>query len=143
MRIFLDSSVVLAACGSDRGASSYLFAQSDCGIWELLVSPYVLSEVTDNLNDLPPAWTSNWKKYRTCLSVVDDVTTIPHGVVFPAKKDRPILFSAFAFADLLLVLDVADFGPLMGTGFYSLPVMTPGLFLKSLRESGELPRLKS
>lgn len=141
MRVFLDSSVALAACGSDRGASSYLFGKSECGLWELLVSPYVLSEVEDNLLDLPPAWSIAWKKYRSCLSVVDDITILPHAVVFPASKDRPVLFSAFAVADLLFVLDVADFGPLMGTGFYGLPVMTPGGFLKGLRESGVLPRL--
>jgi hypothetical protein len=141
VRVFLDSSVVLAACGSDRGASSYLFTKSNCGIWELLVSPYVLSEVEDNLLDLPPAWSIAWKTYRSRLSVVDDITTLPHAVVFPVSKDRPVLFSAFAYADLLLVLDVADFGPLMGTGFYGLPVMTPGLFLKGLRRSGALPRI--
>jgi len=141
VRVFLDSSVVLAACGSDRGASSYLFTKSDCGIWELLVSPYVLSEVQENLLDLPPAWSIAWKTYRSRLSVVDDITILPHAVVFPASKDRPVLFSAFTYADLLLVLDVADFGPLMATGFYGLPVMTPGIFISNLRKSGALPKL--
>ena len=141
MRVFLDSSVVLAACGSDRGASSYLFTKSDCPIWELLVSPYVLSEVEDNLFDLPPAWSIAWKEYRSRLSVVDDITILPHAVVFSASKDRPVLFSAFAYADLLLVLDIAAFGPLMGTGFYGLPVMTPGIFISNLRKSGALPKL--
>lgn len=141
MRVFLDSSVVLAACGSDRGASAYLFAEADRGLWQLLVSPYVESEVTGNLMELPSSWSSKWRKYRPILSVVDDVTALPHAVVFAAKKDRPVLFSAFAYADVLLVLDIADFGPLMGTGFYGLSVMTPGAFLKGLRESGALPRL--
>ncbi len=141
MRVFLDSSVVLAACGSERGASAYLFAEADRGLWQLLVSPYVVAEVTDNLRDLPPAWFSNWQKYRSGLSVVEDVTTLPHAVVFTAKKDRPVLFSAFAYADVLLVLDIADFGPLMGTGFYGLSVMTPGAFLQGLRDSGLLSRL--
>ena len=141
MRVFLDSSVVLAACGSESGASSYLFAEADRGLWQLLVSRYVLSEVSDNLLALPPGWSSNWQMYRPSLSVVEDVTALPHAVVFAAKKDRPVLFSAFAYADVLLVLDIADFGPLMGTGFYGLSVMTPGMFLKGLRESGVLPRL--
>jgi hypothetical protein len=141
VRVFLDSSVVLAACGSERGASAYLFAETDRGLWQLLVSPYVVSEVTSNLHGLPADWSSKWLQYHPSLSVVDDVTTLPHAVVFSAKKDRPVLFSAFAYADVLLVLDIADFGPLTGTGFYGLSVMTPGAFLKGLRDSGVLPRL--
>ncbi len=101
----------------------------------------MLSEVADNLLALPPSWSSNWQKYRASLSVVEDVTALPYAVVFADKKDKPVLFSAFAYADVLLVLDIADFGPLMGTGFYGLSVMTPGMFLKGLRQSGVLPRL--
>ena len=47
--------------------------------------------------------------------------------MFPVKKDRPILFSALATADVLLTLDRADFGRLLGTRFYGLAIMTPGL----------------
>ena len=59
-------------------------------------------------------------------------------VVFGPSKDRPILFTAAAFGDVLLTLDRNDFGPLMGTGFYGLAVLTPGNFLRRERAAGRL-----
>jgi hypothetical protein len=61
--------------------------------------------------------------------LVDDVLTLDKPVVFPVEKDRPILFSALATADVLLTLDRADFGRLLGTAFYGLEIMTPGMWL--------------
>ena len=58
-----------------------------------------------------------------------------------AAKDRPVLFTAAAFSDVLLSLDRADFGGLMQTGFYSLQVLTPGEFLRRERAAGRLPTL--
>ena len=51
-------------------------------------------------------------------------------MVFPAAKDRPVLSTAAPTADVLLTLDRADFGSVMGAGFYGLPVMKPGDFLR-------------
>jgi len=61
LNLFLDSSVLLAACGSSQGASSLFIEQAQTRHWKLLVSPYVLSEVENNLsyfgNDaLPLLW---------------------------------------------------------------------------------------
>jgi len=64
--------------------------------------------------------------------------TIDRPVLFEAAKDRPILFSALAWADLLLTLDRGDFGSLIGNSFYDLPVLTPGMFLQRQRETGLL-----
>jgi hypothetical protein len=44
---------------------------------------------------------------------MDDVLTLNRPAVFHAAKDRPILFSALAWADVLLTLDRGDFGSLM------------------------------
>lgn len=41
--------------------------------------------------------------------VVDDVLTIDKPAVFPVEKERAVLFSALASADILLTLDRADF----------------------------------
>jgi len=56
--------------------------------------------------------------------------------VFPVSKDRPILFSALATADVLLTLDRADFSRLLGSSFYGLAIMTPGMWLMRDRETG-------
>jgi hypothetical protein len=68
--------------------------------------------------------------------LVDDVLTIDKPAVFPVNKDRPILFSALATADVLLTLDRGDFGRLLGSRFYGLAVMTPGMSLTKERETG-------
>jgi hypothetical protein len=59
-------------------------------------------------------------------------------VVFGPPKDRPILFTAAAWATVLLTLDTNDFGALIENGFYHLPVMKPGVFLENEREAGRL-----
>lgn len=61
--------------------------------------------------------------------------TIDKPAVFPVTKDRPILFSALAMADVLLTLDRADFGRLLGTRFYGLAIMTPGMWLMQETEA--------
>jgi hypothetical protein len=52
--------------------------------------------------------------------------------------EGPILFSALAWADVLLTLDSADFGEFLGTSFYGMPVLRPGQFLRSERAAGRL-----
>jgi predicted nucleic acid-binding protein len=139
MKLFLDSSVVLAACGRSAGASRSLFDLAQSQGWQLLVSDYVLGETEKNLKQrMPLAALHEWTQLRGSLSVVADVWTFNWPVIFPASKDRPVLFSAAAVADVLITLDRADFGSLMVTGFYGLPVMKPGEFLRRERAAGRL-----
>jgi len=69
---------------------------------------------------------------------MDDVLIIDRPAVFQAAKDRPILFSALAWADVLLTLDRGDFCELLGTAFYDLRVLNPGVFLEQERAAGHL-----
>jgi hypothetical protein len=121
VRLFLDASVMLSACGSAAGASRGVFRHAEAQGW------------------FPPAASAEWARLRQELLVMDDVLTADRPVVFPAGKDRPILFSALAWADVLLTLDRGDFAPMLGRSFYELRVMTPGQFLRHERESGRLP----
>jgi hypothetical protein len=57
--------------------------------------------------------------------------------VFATAKDRPILFSAPACADVLLTLVRGDLDPLGGE-FYGLAILTPGSFLQRERTAGRL-----
>jgi hypothetical protein len=59
------------------------------------------------------------------------VWTLGRPAVFPVTKDRPILFSALAWADVLLTLDRNDFAELLGSEFYGLAVLKPGSVLVS------------
>lgn len=138
MRLFLDSSVLLAASGSDRGASREIFLRAPKSGWDLLASPYVIEEVLSNLHRFPATATAEWAQLRPDLALVDDVLTLDQAAIFASAKDRPILFSALAWSEVLLTLDRIDFGAMLGATFYGLLVSTPGMFLERERAAGRL-----
>ncbi len=141
MRLFLDSSVMIAGAASAEGASRTVFRLAEKNEWRLVTTPYAVEETVRNLVAFPPSVTASWLRLRSQLVVVDDVVTIDKPAVFPVQKDRPILFSALASADVLLTLDRADFSRLLGDRFYGLAVMTPGMWLLREREAGRLGRV--
>ena len=102
----------------------------------MITTPYAGAEVTKNLAGFASPVTATWLRLRERLVLVDDVLTIDKPAVFPVNKDRPILFSALATADVLLTLDRGDFGRLLGTRFDGLAIMTPGMWLTQERETG-------
>jgi predicted nucleic acid-binding protein len=53
MKLFLDTSVLLAASGSSDGASREIFRLAPFNGWTLLATPYVVEEVLRNLPKLP------------------------------------------------------------------------------------------
>ncbi len=138
MRLFLDTSVLLAACGSATGASREIFRVAGVNRWVLIATPYVLEETARNFNALPAEAEIVWRELRPRLLVMEDVVTVRQPVVFPVAKDRPILFSALAWADVLLTLDRGDFQTLLGSEFYGLAVLRPGTFLERERAAGRL-----
>jgi hypothetical protein len=138
VRLFLDTSVLLAASGSSSGASREIFRRApECG-WFLIATPYVLEEVLVNLPHLPTQATADWARLRPGLVILDDVLTLDKPAVFEPAKDRPILFGALAWCEVLLTLDRGDFGSLLGTAFYGLSVLTPAMFLERERAAGRL-----
>jgi predicted nucleic acid-binding protein len=136
VRLFLDSSVLIAAAALAEGASREIFRRASMRNWRLITTPYAVAEVIRNLAGFPATVTATWLRLRNRIVLVDDVVTIDKPAVFPVNNDRPILFSALATADVLLTLDRADFGLLLGSGFYGLAIMTPGMWLTQERESG-------
>lgn len=141
MRLFLDTSVLIAASGFSHGASREIFRRAAEYPWILLATPYVIEEVLANLPRLPGSATADWARLRPELVLMDDVLTLDRIAVFEPAKDRPILFSAFAWSDILLTLDRNDFGALFGNTFYGLPIMTPGMFLERERAADRLKKL--
>ena len=136
MNVFLDSSVLLAACGSAAGASRAVIDASAAQRWSLLASAYVIGEVEANLTGLPAGASDNWARIRTTLEKVPDVVTFQWVTVFAPARDRPILFTASAWAEVLLTLDRRDFVDLLGTSFYGLAILKPGDFLQRERAAG-------
>jgi predicted nucleic acid-binding protein len=138
LKLFLDTSVLLAASGSSRGSSRALFQYAPAQSWELLTSPWVLGEVTRNLIKFPPTVTADWLRLRPQLVIVDDVVSLDRALVFPASKDRPVLLSALASAQVLLTLDREDFIGVLGTQCYGLPIVLPFDSLERERAAGRL-----
>ena len=128
--------MLLSACGSSLGASREIFSVARQRDWTLVATPYVIQEVLKNLNKLPREATAVWVRLRTELVILDDVVTLDRPVIFEAGKDRPILFSALAWSDVLLTLDKTDFAGFLGGTFYDLPVLKPADFLRRERSSG-------
>ena len=133
MRLFFDASAVLAACRSETGASREILDAAGINDWRLLSCPYAMIEVGRNVPKLgaPAVAVSQWLLPR--LGLVDDVTVIDKPAVFQAGKDRPILFTAYANAEVLITLDRRDFMAAIGRRFYHLDVLTPGEFLERER----------
>lgn len=142
MRLFLDASVLLAAAGSPNGSSRALFPYAKPQGWTLVSSPYALNEVLRNLDKLPASATAEWLRLRPELAVVDDVVSLDRPVIFATSKDRPILFTALAWAHVLLTLDKADFAEMLSGTFYGMSVLLPYDFLGRERAAGRLKTAK-
>lgn len=138
MNLYLDSSVLLAACGSAAGASRAVIEMAAGQRWQLLSSAYVIAEVEANLAELPAGGADNWARISETLQKVPDVLSFEWPAVFAPARDRPVLFTASAWADVLLTLDRRDFADLLGKSFYGLAILRPGEFLQRERAAGRL-----
>ena len=135
MRLFLDSSVLLAAAGSSTGASRLLFDLASRHGWELLTAEYCLREAEFNLPKLGKKAELSWTQIiRPAVIPLSTRLTLDRPLIFRAPKDRPVVISALSQkADYLLTLDRDDFHGLLGRTVYGLPIRTPGEFLREIR----------
>lgn len=140
MKIFLDTSVLLAAAGSSAGASRAVFDLGLAQDWALLTSLYCVAETNRNLGKLSPAAAREWNLWlQPRLTLVRETLVRDRPLLFSKTKDKPILLTALAErCDVLLTLDRRDFSDLLGTHVYRLWVQTPAAFLASERDQGRL-----
>ena len=97
--------------------------------WKLIASPWVRNEVEKNLSKFPFESTATWVRLLSTISLVDDVVSIDRTLVIPASKDRPVLITILAWADVFLKLDREDFIKVLGSSCYGLPILLPAEFL--------------
>ena len=140
MKLFLDTSVLLAASGSAKGASRFVFEHAKAQGWHLLSSTYCVEETDRNAHKLGPKAIPYWRTHLLPrLDLVPIELAFDKVLVFPKAKDRPVLLSALgAEADVLLTLDEADFQNVIGPQAYSLQIRSPGQFLIDQRDAGLL-----
>ena len=140
MRLFLDTSVLLAAAGSAKGASRFLITEASARNWELVSSDYCAEETRRNLPKLGRSAASAWKNQIVLhVLLVRASLALDKPLVFPKAKDRPVVITALAArSDWLLTLDEGAFHTKLGREVYGLRIATPGEFLMEQRARGAL-----
>jgi predicted nucleic acid-binding protein len=140
VRLFLDTSVLLAASGSAKGASRFLIAEAGARGWELVSSDYCAEETRRNLSKMGGSAATAWRTtVIPNLRLVRASLTLDKALLFPKAKDRPVVITALAVrADWLLTLDETDFHGRLGPQVYGLRLATPGEFLMEQRAQGML-----
>ena len=106
--------------------------------WTLLSGAYGIAEVERHLAKLGSVARADWPGIKARLQLVEDALVIDRPSVFAARKDRPILFTAYRHADTLLTLDLRDFVRAIGRQFYHLEIMTPEQFIRHERSRGTI-----
>jgi len=130
VRLFLDSSVILSACGSEKSLSRLITLIAKKRGWTLVSSAYCRAEISRNIGKFGVPAMAHWAALRAELTWVPDALTTKRPLLLTAAKDKPVLISALADrSQVLLTLDLGDFGPFLGTEVYGTRVTTPRDFL--------------
>jgi predicted nucleic acid-binding protein len=130
VRIFLDSSVIISACSSEKSLSCLIAEIASERDWELVSSAYCRAEVTRNIGKFGDEARAKWEKSQQHLRWVQNALTSTRPLLLSTSKDKPVLISALAaHSQILLTLDTGDFELLLGTEVYGMLVATPRDFL--------------
>jgi hypothetical protein len=130
VRLFLDSSILLSAAGSEKSLSRLIVKIAGEWGWDLVTAFYCRDESNRNTVKFPPKAAKAWKALQDDLSFTPNALTSNRPLLLSASKDKPVLISALAAkCDILLTLDTGDFGILIDTKVYGMLVTTPRSFL--------------
>lgn len=140
MTLFLDTGLLISACGSEMGASRHVCEQGVTHGWHLITSSYCRNETLRNLPRLGAKGLQAWERIvEPRIDPVPDVISLGKALVFEKAKDRPLLISALAAnAKFLLTLDRTDFHATLGSPVYGMFVRTPAEFLTEQRSLGRI-----
>ncbi|MFM7181657.1 MAG: hypothetical protein ACKO2G_09360 [Verrucomicrobiales bacterium] len=130
MKIFLDSSVLLSACGSSRSLCRLVVEIAPERGWSLVSAVYCRAETSRNIQKVGAQAASVWPELQQKIDWVANALVSNRPLLLAASKDKPVLVSALAASrDVLLTLDRGDFGIVLGTTVYGMMVSTPREFL--------------
>jgi predicted nucleic acid-binding protein len=130
VKLFLDSSVLLSACGSEKSLSRLITELARERGWNLVSSAYCRAETVKNLEKLGDEAIRQWPPMNSAVAWVPNALTSDRPLLLAASKDKPVLTSALAAnCRVLLTLDKSDFGLPLGTTVYGMRVSTPRDFL--------------
>lgn len=137
-RIFVDTSVLIAGCGSRTGASRAILTMAEIGLFKLVVSQQVLEECERNFHKKLPAALPIFTQLLTTINPEIKPNPSPkesaHWVTIIEAKDAPILAAAIlANVDRLLTLNTKDFTAEVARQT-SLIIQTPAEFIREIRQ---------
>lgn len=144
MKIFLDSNILIAACGSQTGGSAYLFYVAEQNpSWHLLTSLLALQEAKRNVQKKLSKSNHILTKLilHHSLTVVNTppLTLIKLAQTVITEKDAPILAAALmSQSDYFCTLDQKHFHTKKVKQWskrYNLGIVTPGDLLVAWRDS--------
>ena len=137
-RIFADSSLLIAGCGSRSGASRAVLTMAEIGLFKLVISEQVLEECERNLRKkLPTALPIFTQLIATINPEIQPDPSLEESSRWAAiieAKDTPILAAAVvANVDRLLTLNTKDFTAEVAAQS-GLIIQTPAEFVREIRE---------
>lgn len=135
LKVFLDSSVVVAGVGSLTGAAGTVLDLCEAGLVEPVLSEQVLLEVdravTAKLPGMAPRLRTFLLGLAPALAPEPTAADIRRAQKLTHAKDAPILAAArLAGVDYLLTLDKKHFLVPRAAVKFDPPVLTPGEFLR-------------
>jgi putative PIN family toxin of toxin-antitoxin system len=136
IKVFLDSSVIIAGLASKRGGSYELLALAEVGIITPYISEQVINEVLRNTQKkLPGCVDLFYLLFERLPFIIADpaIEHLLHAKAFINENDAPIIAAALtAKADWLVSLD-SHFLSKDWKGEVGLLIGTPGDFLQKMR----------
>jgi predicted nucleic acid-binding protein len=145
IKVFIDTSVLIAGVASVTGASASVLDLGEAGIIQLVISHQVLIEADRNLTAKIPNMVGRFRRYLRRLAPVLEEDPSPAEVESAASiihpKDASILAAAKkAKVDYLITLDKKHFlsGRINQQG--RLRIVSPGEFLRHFEQTCLDPR---
>ena len=143
IKVFIDSSVIIAGLISDEGGSAKILALCESGVVEGWISDKVIEEINEVIARKFPELNIHFKKVVK-IAKLKMVKNLNKKLVKEAEEwisdsnDAPILAAAkFAKVDVLLTLDIRHFiRDVEVTKKSKLQIMTPGEFLQGFVKMG-------
>ncbi|MDO8283323.1 MAG: PIN domain-containing protein [Thermodesulfovibrionia bacterium] len=139
LRIFLDTSALIAGIVSSKGAAREILRLAEADIIDVVISKQVIVEADRNIASKLTHMLADYRKYMKALSpeLVHDPSAqdIQKYARLINKDDAPILTAAeLSGSDYLVTWDKKHFISANVKKGVTVQIVTPGEFLKEFRE---------
>jgi len=139
LRVFFDSSALIAGIASPGGAAGLLLLSAESGVIETVISRQVLVECDRNISAKLPSCLGRFREFIKALNPIlepdPEADAISHWLDVLPAKDTPIAAAAeSSVADILVTNDARHFATDAFMGKTQFKVLSPGDALDHLRQ---------